>query len=180
MKYAINRISKQIDRLSEWIGHLMSFLTLGMVLLTAYIVFERYVLGESTPALSELNWHLMTIIFLFGAGYVLKENQHVRVDLFYEKLGVRGQAWINLFGSFLFLIPFCALLIWVLLFSPDLSHSFVARAIQTREGSPSSGGLGTFYLLKIALPVGFGLLMLQGLSEGLKSLATLLSNEDET
>jgi len=179
MKRIATGIAHRIDQFSEGLGRILSYLTLVMVVLTSIIVFERYVMGESTPALTELNWHLLAILFIYTAGHTLKNNGHVRVDLFYERLNERGRAWVNLLGSLFFLIPVCLLLIWVFLFSPEFASSFVGRSIQTLEGSPNPGGLQTFYILKLAIPIGLALLMLQGVAEILKNISKLRSGANE-
>jgi TRAP-type mannitol/chloroaromatic compound transport system permease small subunit len=173
---AFTRISGVIDRFTTSLGNAVSFLAVGLVILTAYIVFERYILGISTVALTELNWHFAALLFLLGSAYTLKSDHHVRVDLIYHGLSVRGKAWVNLLGASLFLLPLCILVIWVSLFSPSLEQSFVFRSWRVGESSPDPGGLPAFFLLKTFIPISFFVLLLQGISEIIKSANQLFNH----
>ncbi|MDM8569825.1 TRAP transporter small permease subunit [Thiotrichales bacterium HSG1] len=116
-----------------------------------------------STALQELQWHLFAVIFLFGAAYTLKHDEHVRVDIIYNSLWLtdRHRAWIDLLGGLFFLIPFCLLIIIA-------SWSFVYNSFIHLEISPDPGGLPYRFLLKAAIPLSFLLLMLQGIANILK------------
>lgn len=114
----------------------------------------------------ELEWHFFALIFLFASGYTLKTNKHVRVDLFYEKFSVKQRAWINLIGSLLFLIPWCVVIIY-------FSCSYAYSSWLINETSPDPGGLPARYIIKFCIPLGISLLLLQGISETLKSIRLL-------
>ena len=120
------------DGLNERVGRVVSWLTAVLVAVVCYDVFTRYLLENSLVAVQELQWHLFALIFLIGAAYSLKHDNHVRVDLFYSRFSRRKQACVNLFGSLLFLIPFCIIVI-------VSSQSFVANAFRIGEISPDSG-----------------------------------------
>ena len=115
---------------------------------------------------------LFAIIFLVGAAYTLRQDGHVRVDLFYARFSPRTKAWVNFFGSLIFLIPFCLVVIWS-------SKVFVSESYRIGEISPDPGGLPARFVLKTAIPVGFLLLMLQGLSLALQSLLKILNRDNE-
>ena len=106
-------------------------------------------------------------MFLLGAAWTLDQDKHVRVDLFYQRFGPKKKALINLIGTLIFLIPFC----WVTLIT---SIDFVQSSFLLNETSPDPGGLPGRYLIKSAIPLGFGLLMLQGVVLILNSIKTLL------
>jgi TRAP-type mannitol/chloroaromatic compound transport system permease small subunit len=159
-----------IDRLNEWIGRAVCWLALAMVLIGAYNAVARYFDRHLGTALSsntylELQWYMFGAMFLFAAAYALRHDAHVRVDVFYAKLSPRGRAWVNLFGSLLLLLPFCALVIWV-------SWDSVVRSWSIREMSPDPGGLPR-YPLRAAVPIAFALLMLQGISYAIRQVAVL-------
>ena len=82
-------------------------------LISAGNALARYALGESSNAWLEIQWYLFGAMFLLAAGYTLKHNGHVRIDIFYSRLGARGQAWIDLIGGLLFLLPMAVLLAWL-------------------------------------------------------------------
>ncbi len=162
-----------IEHITEWTGRATSWLVLGMVLLIAYDVAMRYLFHSGSVALQELEWHLFALVFLLGAAYTLKHDDHVRVDVLYQSrwLNDRGRAWVNFLGTLMFLLPFCVLIIisaW-----PFLHDSFVHG-----EGSPDPGGLPHRWLLKAAIPVGFGLLLLQGIATALRALHRILGRDD--
>lgn len=161
-----------VDRLNQWIGKGVSWLTTLLVLVVCYDVFTRYLLKNSLVAVQELEWHLFAIIFLVGAAYTLRQDGHVRVDLFYARFSPRTKAWVNFFGSLIFLIPFCLVVIWS-------SKVFVSESYRIGEISPDPGGLPARFVLKTAIPVGFLLLMLQGLSLALQSLLKILNRDNE-
>ncbi len=163
----LTKIAAALDRFSERSGRLVAWLILAMTLLVAYDVAMRYLFHKGSVALQELEWHLFALLFLLGAAYTLKHDAHVRVELIYHRLSARGRAWVDLLGTLLFLLPFCLLIIYS-------SWPFVANAFNFAESSPDPGGLPHRWLLKAAIPLGFGLLLLQGIALALKNLAFLL------
>jgi len=114
-----------------------------------------------TPV-SEAGWYMFSVIFLLGAAYALKHDVHVRVDVVSERLGERARGWVDLVGTTLFLIPFSILMLWV-------SFPAVRTSWQIRETSPDPGGLPR-WPIKALILVSFGLLLLQAVSQIVKSL----------
>lgn len=157
-----------IGRLNEWIGRLTAWLVVALVLLVCYDVTMRYLFQAGSVALQELEWHLFALIFLLGAGYTLKHDEHVRVDVFYQArwMTPRRRAGVNLFGCLFLLLPFCVLMV-------VSAVPFVEQAYQWSEGSPDPGGLPYRWLLKAMIPFGFVLLALQGLALAIDSLRIL-------
>ncbi|MHB1076597.1 TRAP transporter small permease subunit [Thiobacillus sp.] len=154
-----------IDALTERVGRLVIWLVLVATLISAGNALARYTLGESSNAWLEIQWYLFGAIFLLAAGYTLKHNGHVRIDIFYNRLGPHGQAWIDLVGGLLFLLPMAVLLAW-------LAWPMFHEAWVTREMSPDAGGL-LRWPVKLLLPVGFALLALQGVAEIIKRIGVL-------
>lgn len=174
------RVLYWIDWFSEWTGRIMMWLALAMVFITAYNVFERYVLNTNTGYLIELNWHFYSLIFLLGAAYTLKHDGHVRVDLVYHKLSPQARAWVNLLGTLFFLIPVSVVIIYTSLNSKrGFDFSFVGFSWHRLEGSPDPGGLPARYLLKSALPLGFSLLIVQGIGEIIRSCMIIRGKAEE-
>lgn len=159
-------ISQTIDRLNDLIGQSISWMALILVFLIVVDVSLRYVFQFSSPAIFELEWHLFAALFLLGAGWTFKNDQHVRVDLFYQKFSGKGKALVNLIGSMLLLIPFC-----VVGFFESLD--FAINSFKLGETSPDPGGLPARYVIKSCIPISFLLLGLQGFSVSLKSMMTL-------
>ncbi len=157
--------ARLIDALTERIGRVVIWLVLVATLISAGNALARYLLGASSNAWLEIQWYLFGAIFLLAAGYTLKHNGHVRIDIFYNRFGPRGQAWIDLAGGLLFLLPMALLLMW-------LAWPMFHEAWVTQEHSPDAGGL-VRWPAKLLLPAGFGLLALQGVAEVIKRLGVL-------
>lgn len=162
-----------INFLNEKIGKAVSWLTFVLVLIVCYDVLSRYLFETSVVAVQELQWHIFSIIFLIAAAYSLKHNKHVRVDILYTRFSKKSRAWIDLFGSLIFLIPFCALVIWS-------SQNFVESSFKFAETSPDPGGLPARYILKACIPLGFFLLLIQGFSLAFQSLITVFEENEES
>ena len=158
--------SRAIDALNERVGRTALWLVLVAVLISAGNAVVRYTFSVSSNAWLEVQWYLFSAVFLLCAGYTLRHNQHVRIDILASRLSPRGQAWIEVVGTVLFLMPMC-LLILVLSWSP-----FV-EAWTRGEVSSNAGGL-IVWPARLLMPVGFALLVLQGLSELIKRVAFLL------
>jgi TRAP-type mannitol/chloroaromatic compound transport system permease small subunit len=168
----IKQICHAIDTLNGWVGRGVAWVTLGLVVVVFVDVVMRYLFNTSFVFTQELEWHLFGFIFLIGAGYTLLQDGHVRVDIIYQRLGIRQRAWINLIGVIFFLIPGCLLVI-------ATSWNFVVQAWSTMEGSPDPGGIPYRFLIKGTIPVGFSLLLLQGISLGLHSFLQLQGVETD-
>lgn len=158
-------LARVIDALTERVGRAVIWLVLAATLISAGNALVRYALGESSNAWLEIQWYLFGAIFLLAAGYTLKHNGHVRIDIVYNRFGPRGQAWIDLAGGLLFLLPMAGLLMW-------LSWPMFHEAWVTHEMSPDAGGLAR-WPVKLLLPVGFALLALQGVAEVIKRVGVI-------
>ena len=167
----VKSLCKAIDNLNEWIGRGVAWVTFGLVMVVFVDVVMRYVFNTSFVFTQELEWHLFGFIFLIGAGYTLLHDGHVRVDIIYQRLGSKAKAWINLIGSLFFLFPGCAMVVIT-------GWKFTINAWRIMEGSPDPGGIPFRFLIKGTIPVGFGLLFLQGISLFLHSLLQILGEEE--
>ena len=166
----LKAISRWIDALNALVGRGVSWVTLFLVIVVFFNVILRYVFNSSFVFTQELEWHLFAFIFLVGAGCTLLYDGHVRVDIIYQRLGSKGKAWINLVGVIFFLIPGCLLVM-------DTSLTFVHNSLSVMEGSPDPGGIPCRFILKSTITIGFALLLLQGISLGVKSFLTLVGEE---
>ncbi len=159
----MQRVISILDSFSNSVGRLASWFSVLMVLLMASIVILRYLFQSGSIAMQESVMYLNALIFTFGAAYTLKEQGHVRVDIFYYRLTARGRAIVDLAGALLFLIPAAMFIIWV-------SWDYVSVSWRIREGSAETSGLPFVYLLKGSIILLALLLIIQGLSEILKSV----------
>lgn len=163
----MKNLIRLIDTLNESLGRWISWLALAMVLVMGLIVVLRYAFQVGSIALQESVMYLNALIFTFGAAYTLKQQGHVRVDVFYNRLSPRARGLIDLLGTGIFLTLTAGFIIWA-------SWDYVAVSWRIREGSAESSGLPYVYLLKaslLALPL---LLIIQGIAEAMKSLQQIL------
>src|SRR3954465_14021581 len=158
-------LSAGIDWLNEKIGYLCNWLVLAACIVSAANAMIRYAFGYSSNGWLELQWYMFAILVMFGASYTFKRNEHVRVEIFYLVLSERGQIWLDLIGTLLFLIPACLLLSY-------LSWPFFLQAYVVGENSSNAGGL-LRWPIKFVVPSGFVMLALQGASEVIKRVAAL-------
>ena len=160
------RLSGFIDALNERVGHLSYWLILVAVLVSAGNASVRYVFDRSSNAWLEIQWYLFSAVFLFCAGYALLHNQHVRIDVISSRLSKRARAWIDILGTLFFLLPMAIAIMW-------MSWPVFIQAYELNEVSANAGGL-IVWPARLMLPVGFLLLILQGISELIKRIAFLL------
>ena len=163
---ALLALSRRIDALTERIGRSAIWIVLIVVLISAGNAIMRYAFNYSSNALLEVQWYLFGLLFLSCSGYTLLRNEHVRIDLLSSKLSKRGQAWIDIFGIIFFLMPMAVAIL--VLSWPVFMHAF-----ESGEMSNSAGGL-IVWPARLMIPVGFALLIMQGVSELIKRIGFLL------
>ena len=168
---ALLKLSEGVDALGTQIGRLIRWLVLGSVLISAGNAIIRKILNISSNAFLEIQWYLFAGVFLLGAGFAFMRNVHVRIDFISSKLSKRTNTIIDIAGIVVFVIPLCVIMIW-------LSWPLFVSAWTSGEMSQNAGGLIRWpaYLL---MPLGFGLLLLQALSELVKRVAYLKGLRNE-
>ncbi|MFC6633807.1 TRAP transporter small permease subunit [Microbulbifer taiwanensis] len=156
-----------LDRLASRAGHLLGWFTLAMVLLQSAVVILRYGFDGGSVALQDAVVYLHGAAFMLGLAYALHADAHVRVDVFYRRMGERGKAWVNAVGTLVFLLPVCAFILVG-------SWHFAASSWAVLESSASAGGLPGVFLLKSLIPLAAFTLALQGLAQFGRALAQLM------
>jgi TRAP-type mannitol/chloroaromatic compound transport system permease small subunit len=164
MNYLL-KLSGLIDALSEAVGRAAIWLILVVVVISAGNAVSRYAFDLSSNAMLEIQWYLFSAIFLFCAAYVLKKNEHIRIDVVTGRFSERTQNWIDVFGILVFLLPMAIMIAW-------LSWPAFMNAWGSGEMSSNPGGL-IRWPVRLMLPAGFALLILQAISELIKRLAFL-------
>lgn len=158
---------KKIESFISWtvdiVGKGLSFLLLLMVLNVAYDVMMRYLFRASSVGMQEMEWHLFSVIILFGVGVALKHEGHVRVDFLYDRMEKRKQAMINILGTIFFLLPLTLLLFFG-------SFEFVYDAYSSGEISEDPGGLPYRYIIKGMIPLAFAFLLFAAVGYILKNI----------
>ena len=158
-------LSRLIDRVNDRVGHIFYWLVLAAVLISAANAVVRKLFNVSSNAFLEIQWYLFSAIFLFLAGYTLLKNDHVRIDVLTGRLSKKARAWIDIFGTLFFLFPMAFLLMW-------LSWPVFVDAYVRHEVSTNAGGL-IIWPARLLIPIGFLLLIFQGISELIKRIAFL-------
>jgi len=159
-----------IERVVEGFGGLARLCVLALVLLVATNVLLRYLFSIGPVALQEFEWHLISPIALLGLSYSMKHRADVRVDIFYDKFSIKKQAFVDLITAI------ATVVIGIYIFW--LGMTYVNQSLQLQEGSPDPGGLPMRYLLKAFIPLGFGLLALQGIADIMRSLLKMTESTD--
>ncbi|WP_441002393.1 TRAP transporter small permease subunit [Pseudocolwellia agarivorans] len=171
MQTLLNILRKFIDA----VGSLCSLLMILMILNVFYDVVMRYFFNDVSIAMQELEWHLYAAMFMFGIGYTLKEDGHVRVDVIYDQLSKKTQAIINIVGSLLFALPFTLLILY-------FSWDYALEAYTMGEGSADPGGLPHRWIIRSVIPVSSIYLLvclLYVVLTQIKSLSTLVPEKGE-
>lgn len=162
---ALLALSRAIDGVNALVHRWVKWLILVAILISAGNAVTRKLFSLSSNAFLEAQWYLFSAVFLFSAAYTLQVGEHVKIDLIYGRLSRRTQVWIDVLGTVLFLFPFCIitlLLVWPV----------AVTKVTSWEMSSNAGGL-PLWPVWILIPIGFGLLLLQGVSELVKRLAFL-------
>lgn len=163
-------LADRIDRFTNALGRSSAWLSLLMVLVTLMIVVLRYAFQIGSISLQESIMYINALVFTLGAAYTLKEQGHVRVDIFYSNFSPRTRAVVDIIGACLFLFLTIGFIGWS-------SWDYVAVSWRIREGSTEASGLPLVYLLKSTIFLLIGLLALQGVSELIKSVRALVARE---
>jgi TRAP-type mannitol/chloroaromatic compound transport system permease small subunit len=164
------KLSRLIDGLNDRFGDIAKFAVIAACFISAGNAFIRFGLDTSSNAWLEIQWYLFAICVMLGSAQVLRLNEHVRVDLFYGRLGGHGKVYIDLFGLIVFLVP---VMVAMLYFSLPL----FLQMYRTGEMSSNAGGLIRWPAM-LTLPLGFSMVLLQGISEIIKRVAWLMNRID--
>ena len=166
----MNKIIKTLDKLMDLIGGIAAIAMILMLLNVFYDVLMRYFFKNSSIGMQEMEWHLFAVVFLFGMAYALKEDGHVRVDMFYERMSPKKQALINMIGAFIFIVPFALIII-------NSGYAFALDAYELEEISGDPGGLTDRWIVKSAIATSFVFLLISTLSFVLRNGAVLFDSQ---
>ncbi len=164
------QLSAIIDRITDLFGRVLAWLTVGKVFVMVSIVTLRYAFAYGNISLQESIMYLNAMMFTFGAAYTLKQQGHVRVDVFYSRLSTKRKAIIDVAGILLFLYPSMFFIIY-------FSWDYVALSWRVHEASPETSGLPFVYLLKTCIILMPAMVIFQGTSELLRSIELIRAGE---
>ena len=163
-------VASFIDKLNEKVAGVVSWALVAAVVICAGNALLRYGLNLSSNAWLEIQWYLYAAIFLLAAPHTLRRDEHVRIDVIAGRFSRRTQAWMDLFGFAFFLLPVCLLIFWY-------GFPYAKLAYVSGEMSMNAGGLPQ-WPAKVLIPIGFALMVLQGISEMIKRIAFLAGRID--
>jgi len=159
------KLSRAIDAVNTRIGGMVKWLILAAVIVSTGNAIIRKLFNVSSNAWLELQWYLFGAVFMLGAAYTFLKNEHIRIDVVTSNFTKRTRDWIDVFGHIVFLMPFAIIMIWH-------GWPFFYRSFVISESSMNAGGL-TVWPAKLLIPLGFALLLAQGVSELVKRIAIL-------
>lgn len=159
------KFARAVDALNTRVSATTFWLILVMTFISAGNAIVRKVFNISSNGWLEIQWYLFSAIFLLCAGYALMRNAHVRIDVVVGRFGPRVGAWIDLLGTLIFLLPVAGMIVY-------LSWGVFLDAFHSGEHSSNEGGL-ILWPARLLVPVGFALLLLQGVAECIKRVAYL-------
>lgn len=162
---ALLKLSRAIDALNSRVGKATIWLVLVVTVISAINAVVRYTFNYSSNGLLEIQWYLFSAIFLLCAGYTLMRNEHVRIDVVSSHFSPRVLAWIDIIGTLFFLAPMAFAVLY-------LSWPIFINSFLNKEYSSNAGGL-IVWPVRGLVPLGFALLILQGVSEFIKRVAFL-------
>lgn len=162
---ALLKFSRAVDWLNGLVGRYVIWLILASTVISGINAIVRKAFSTSSNAYLEIQWYLFAAAFLLAAGYTLLQGEHVKIDVVSGRLSKRAQIWIDVVGFALFLTPMCLVILW-------FGIPFFLKGFASGEMSSNAGGL-IRWPVYLMMPLGFGLLLLQGLSEFIKRIAFL-------
>ena len=165
----LDKLTRIVDAICKRVGQVGAWFLIPIISVVMVDVVTRRFFTLGSVTLQELEWHFHAIVFLLCSSWTYLNDGHVRVDIFYARLQPRGKAWIDLIGAIIFLMPFCVVMIW-------LGSRFVFDSYLLHEVSDAPGGLPYRFLIKAFFPLGFFLLLIQGVSTTLKNYRFLKSS----
>ncbi len=164
-------LARAVDAVTERIGRAAAWLVLAAILISAGNAVSRKAFSLSSNAWLEMQWYLFGAVFMLGAAWTLKRNEHIRIDILASRLPKRFRDWLDVVGHALFLIPFAAIHVW-------LSAPFFMSSFRSWEVSTNVGGL-LIWPAKLLILLGFTLLLVQGFSELIKRVAVITGHRDD-
>ena len=158
-------VARAIDRATEAIGKLVMWAIFAAVIVSAGNAIVRKAFNMSSNTWLELQWYLFGAAFMLASAYTLQQNEHIRIDIFYGSRSRRTQHWIDLFGHVFFLLPFVAIMSYMLV-------PYAWAAFKSGQISTNAGGL-IIWPARALLAAGFLLLLAQSFSEIIKKIAVM-------
>ena len=159
----LKRVEAVFNSLIDKMGRVIAWILILMIFNVLIDVVMRYFFNNSSIAMQEVEWHLFSLLILFGLGYALKEGSHVRVDFLYDNFSIKTKAYVNIIGTLLFLFPFALLIIFG-------SYEYVMDAYTMDEISEDPGGLTHRWIIKAMIPAGFIFLIFAGITSIIKHI----------
>jgi len=162
----VHGLIRGIDQLSKTVGHAFAWCIVILTLGTCFEVFVRYLLNDPTSWAFDLSYLMYGAVFYMAGAYTLSRGGHVRADMFYRKWPERRQATVELVLYVLFFFPGILALVVA-------GSAYGLESMRLREVSVNSPAGVPIWPLKMMIPIGGGLIALQGFAEVLRCLVCL-------
>lgn len=166
MRLRFTTLADRLDGIAVAAGRIAAWAAVAMVAVIMFDVITRRFLVLGSTKLQDLEWHLHAILFLMTLGYAYASGAHVRIDVVHARLSPRAQAWVELIGTLVLLIPFCLVVLWY-------GGNFVERSFAMNESSSTQTGLPYRWFIKAFLLGGFAMLLVAALGSVARQIATL-------
>lgn len=173
MQEKLIKLERFFNKAGDYVGYICMAVMLLMIADVFFNVVARYFFKYGNVGLQELEWHFFAVIIMLGMSYALKDDSHVRVDVFYEKFSPKTKAIINMLGVIFFILPIAILVSW-------LSFDYVVEAYESGEGSADPGGLPHRWIIKAFIPFSFYLLIFFSIGYFIKHLNLYLACKKES
>jgi TRAP-type mannitol/chloroaromatic compound transport system permease small subunit len=154
---------RTVDKFTDWVGTAVSWLSVPLVAAVAYEVIARYLFNAPTIWAYDATYMLYGTLFMLGAAYALHKGAHIRTDFFWEHFSTRKKGWIDALSYILFFFPSLSVLLII-----SLDEALYAWRIN--ELSDQTPWRPLLWPFKAMVPLACLLLLIQGVSELLKSL----------
>lgn len=164
------RISNLISKINRQIGESLSWISLLLILLICIDVMFRYLFDATQTWIIELEWHLFAMLFLLAAASTFEKDEHVRVDLYYNRYGRKHQLWFDLILTALLLLPWCLVII-------KTGFNYGLNSYYMNESSPNPGGLPARYIIKFVISIGFVFLLFQAVAKIFENIHKLINRD---
>ncbi len=166
----LRKTADSIDAVNDWIGNKVAWLSLAMAVVMFLTVILRYVFDSGWIWMQESVIFMHGTLFMVAAGFSLRHEQHVRIDVIYDHISARKKAMVNLFGTLFLLFPTCFVIFY-------FAFPYVQNSWAVSEGSMEAGGLPGVFLLKTIILVFPVLLGLQGVAKALRAILVLTGSD---
>ncbi len=165
------RTVQRIDRFTDAIGSMVALLCIPLMVVVVWEVYSRYFMDQPTVWAFETAFMLYGTIFMLGAAYALHKGAHIRTDFFFEKWSIRTKGVIDSVAYIVFFFP--SIFIFMLVSAGEGWYAYTIN-----EQSEQTPWRPILWPYKLVVPLTCILLLIQGVSETIKSVWAARTGEE--